>query len=158
MATGGTYEETAKLVQSYSELGQQIGATTVEISESADSWLRQGVAIEDANTLIYDSMVLSKVGMISSADATTYLTAVRKSYNTSVQDTIGIVDKLTAVDMQAAVSAGGIAEGLSRVANIASLSGISLEKLIGYLTVVGETTQKELSEVGNSFKLRTVAA
>lgn len=60
--------------------------------------------------------------------------------------------------MKAAVSAGGIAEGLSKVANIANLSGISLDRLISYLTVVGETTQKELSEVGNSFKLRTVAA
>lgn len=116
------------------------------------------MAVEDANTLIYDSMVLSKVGMINSADATTYLTAVRKSYNTSVEDTIGVVDKLTAVDMEAAVSAGGIAEGLSRVSNIASLSGISLDRLVAYLTVVGETTQKEMSEVGNSFKLRTVAA
>lgn len=158
MATGGTYEETAKLVQSYSELGQKLGATTTEVADSSNEWLRQGVSIEDANTLIYDSMVLSKVGMIDSASATTYLTAVRKSYNTSVQDTIGIVDKLTAVDMQAAVSAGGIAEGLSRVANIASLSGISLNRLIGYITTVSETTQKETSEVGNSFKLRTVAA
>ena len=41
MATGGTYEETAKLVQSYSELGQKLGATTKEISESADSWLNK---------------------------------------------------------------------------------------------------------------------
>ena len=103
-------------------------------------------------------MVLSKVGMIDSADATTYLTAVRKSYNTSVEDTIGIVDKLTAVDMEAAVSAGGIAEGMSRVANMANLSGVSMDKLIGYLTTVSETSQKEMSEVGNSFKLRTVAA
>lgn len=152
MATGGTYEETAKLVQSYSELGQKIGATTKEIADSSNEWLRQGVAIEDVNTLIYDSMVLSKVGMISSADATSYLTAIRKSYNTSVEDTIGIVDKLTAVDMQAAVSAGGIAEGLARVSNIAQISGISLEKLIGYLTITGEVTQKEMSEIGNSFQ------
>lgn len=78
MATGGTYEETAKLVKSYSELGQQIGATTKEVADSSNEWLRQGVSIEDANTLIYDSMVLSKVGMISSADATTYLTSAMK--------------------------------------------------------------------------------
>jgi len=152
MATGGTYEETAKLVQEYSKLGQELGATTKEIADSSNEWLRQGVSIKDANTLIYDSMVLSKVGMISSADATSYLTAIRKSYNTSVEDTIGIVDKLTAVDMQAAVSAGGIAEGLSRVSNIAQISGISLEKLIGYLTITGEVTQKEMSEIGNSFQ------
>ena len=41
MATGGTYEETAKLVQSYSELGQKLGATTKEVAESADSWLNK---------------------------------------------------------------------------------------------------------------------
>ena len=60
--------------------------------------------------------------------------------------------------MEAAVSAGGIAEGMSRVANIANMSGVSMDKLIGYLTTVSETSQKEMSEVGNSFKLRTVAA
>ena len=158
MATGGTYEQTAKLVQSYSELGQKLGATTKEISESADSFLRQGKSIEDTNTLIYDSMVLSKVGMLSSSEATEYLTSVMKGYQVSVSDTLGIVDKLTAVDMEAAVSAGGIAEGMSKVANMANLSGVSMDKLIGYLTTVSETTQKEMSEVGNSFKLRTVAA
>ena len=152
MATGGTYEETAKLVQSYSELGQKLGATTTEVADSATEWLRQGKSIEDTNTLIYDTMVLSKVGMIDSSEATEYLTSAMKGYQVSVSDTLGIVDKLTAVDMEAAVSAGGLAEGMSRVANIANLSGVSMDKLIGYLTTVSETSQKEMSEVGNSFQ------
>ena len=97
-------------------------------------------------------MVLSKVGMISSSDATQYLTSAMKGYQVSVSDTLGIVDKLTAVDMEAAVSAGGLAEGMSKVANMANLSGVSMDRLIGYLTTVSETSQKEMSEVGTSFQ------
>ena len=97
-------------------------------------------------------MILSKLGQIDSADATQYLTSATKGYNVAVKDTIGIVDKLTAVDIQSATSAGGLAEGMSKVANLAELSGINMDKLLGYLAVVGETTQKDMSEVGNSFQ------
>ena len=158
IATNGTYEETAKLLSSYTKLGKQMGATTKEVADSADSWLRQNKTLAETNTLVQDSMILSKLGQIDSADATQYLTSATKGYNVAVKDTIGIVDKLTAVDIKSATSAGGLAEGMSKVANLAKLSGINMDKLLGYLAVVGETTQKEMSEVGNSFKLGTVAA
>lgn len=158
IATNGTYEDTAKLLSSYTQLGKQMGATTKEVANSADSWLRQNKTLAETNTLVQDSMVLSKLGQIDSADATQYLTSATKGYNVAVKDTIGIVDKLTAVDIKSATSAGGLAEGMSKVANLAELSGINMDKLLGYFAVVGETTQKEMSEVGNSFKLGTVAA
>ena len=41
---------------------------------------------------------------------------------------------------------------MSKVANLANMSGVSMDKLLGYLAIVGETTQKEMSEVGNSFQ------
>ena len=152
IATNGTYEDTAKLLSSYNQLGKQMGATTKEVADSADSWLRQNKTLAETNILVQDSMVLSKLGQIDSANATQYLTSATKGYNVAVKDTIGIVDKLTAVDIKSATSAGGLAEGMSKVANLAELSGINMDKLLGYLAVVGETTQKEMSEVGNSFQ------
>ena len=138
IATNGTYEETAKLLSSYTNLGKQMGATTKEVADSADSWLRQNKTLAETNTLVQDSMILSKLGQIDSADATQYLTSATKGYNIAVKDTIGIVDKLTAVDIQSATSAGGLAEGMSKVANLAELSGINMDKLLGYLAVVGD--------------------
>lgn len=152
MATGGAYDETRKLVKNYNAFGKILGATTTEITDGADAWLRQGHSISDTNTLIRDSMILSKVANLDSADSTKYLTSAMKGYEVAVEDVLGIVDKLTAVDVVSAVDAGGLAEGMSRTAVTAKQAGVSMNELIGYLATVGEVTQKSMTSVGESFK------
>ncbi len=39
IATGQTREETKKLVATYSELGKELGATTMDVGRAADDWL-----------------------------------------------------------------------------------------------------------------------
>lgn len=152
MATGDSRAETAELLKEYNSLAKELGATTTEVSASADEWLRQGKTAEETNTLIYDSMVLSKVGQLESAEATQYLTSAMKGYKVEVEDTIGVVDKLSAVDMESATSAGGLAEAMSRTANSANIAGVSMDKLLGYLATVGEVTQRDMASIGESFK------
>lgn len=41
MVTGDTYEQTSKLMKSYSEMGKELGATTVQVAESANEWLNK---------------------------------------------------------------------------------------------------------------------
>ena len=96
-------------------------------------------------------MVLSKLGMIDSAEATKYLTSALKGYGMEAKDAINIVDKLTAVDMESAVSAGGIAEAMSRTASSAKIAGVEMDKLIGYISTVSEVTQKSEATIGESF-------
>jgi TP901 family phage tail tape measure protein len=74
-----------------------------------------------------------------------------KGYKVAVEDTLGVVDKLSAVDLMSATDVGGLAEGMSQVAASANLAGVSMDKLLGYLAVVGETTQEGMSSVGTSF-------
>lgn len=152
MATGDTYTEVSNLVKEYNELGQAIGATTKEISSGADSWLRQGHSISDTNILIKDSMILAKVAELESAEATSYLISIMKGFEIEVENVIGIVDRLTSVDLVSAVDAGGIAEGISKTAVSANTAGVSLDKLIGYLAATGEVTQESMSVIGNAFK------
>ena len=73
-----------------------------------------------------------------------------KGYKVAVEDTMSVVDKLSAVDMVSATDVGGLAEGMSEVANNANMAGVSMDKLLGYLAVIGETTQSSMSEVGTS--------
>lgn len=151
IVTNGSNEEVAGLLSSYSKLAKQLGATTIEVANSAAGWLRQGKSIEDTNALIKNTIILSKVGGIEAAASTEYLTSASKGYNVAVKDTLSIVDKVSAVDLKAAVSAAGLAEGMSEVANNANLAGVSMDKLLGYLAAVGEVTQDPMSEVGHSF-------
>ena len=152
MATGGTYQEVYDLVKGYNQLGKAMGATTTEVSDSADAWLRQGHSISDTNTLIKDSMILAKVAKLDSADSTKYLTSAMKGYKVAVEDVIGIVDKLTAVDLVSATDAGGLAEAMSKTAVSANYAGVEMEQLLGYLAAVVEVTQDSMSSIGNAFK------
>ena len=150
MATGYSADETENLLDQYNTLGKRIGATTKEVAASASDWLRQGLSVAETNTMIENSMILSKVGLIDSAQATEYLTTAMKGYQVSVKDTLGIVDKLSAVDLISATSAGGLAEGMAEVATNARLAGVSMDRLIGYLAIIGETSGASMSSVGNS--------
>ena len=154
LATGKTREEAKSMISDYRDLGNELGNLTQNVAESADEWLRQGRTIEETNTLIADSVKLATIGQLSSSDASEYLTSSMKGFNVAVDDVIGIVDKLGAVDLSAAVSAGGLAEGMSRVAVTANTAGISMDKLLGYLAVMGETSGRSMESVGTA--MRTV--
>lgn len=152
VATGMSNAEAEKLLTTYSKLGKELGATTVQVAKAADAWLRQGFSIEDTNVLIKESTMLSKLGQIESAEATKYLTSAMRGYKVEVDEVSRITDRLTAVDMEAAVSAGGIAEAMSMTANGAKLAGVEMDKLIGILTAVAEVSQQDPSRVGTTFK------
>lgn len=152
MATNKSLTETMQLMKSYNSMAQNMGATTTEVASGASDWLRQGKSIAETNTLLTDSMVLSKIANIDSADATTYLTSAIKGYNVETKNTIDIVDKLSSIDLESATDAGGLAEAMSRTAVSADLAGVSMDKLLGYLATVGEVTQKSMSSIGESFK------
>ena len=145
-------KETKALVMEYNGLAKELGATTTEVAASADSWLRQGESIADTEELIRNSLMLSKLGQISSAEAAEALTSARKGYNVSAQESILIVDKLVKVDMEAAASAGGLAKAMAETANSARLSGIDMDHLIGYITTVKEVTQAGDESVGSFFR------
>lgn len=152
IATGLTRRETGELIKSYSKLAQKLGATTKEVAEAADTWLRQGYSIQQANELIESTMMLSKLGQLESAEASRALTSAMKGYGKSVSDVMSIVDKFTAVDMKAAVTAGDIATAMAETATGAKIAGVSMDKLIGYISVVSEVTQDGAESVGTFYK------
>lgn len=152
VASGESYETVRQMVSGYNEMARSIGATTTEITNAADTWLRQGKSLSEANELIQQSMVLSKLGEIDSDDASTYLTAMINGFHVATDEVSSLNDALTSIDMSAAVDAGGLAEATSRVAASADLAGVSLERLLGYEAAIGEASQESMSVVGNSLK------
>lgn len=152
IVTGGTKSETRELVSVYAQLAKQLGVTTQEVVNGATEWLRQGYTVQESQKLVTASVYLSKLGMIESGQATEYLTSVLKGFKLETSEAISVVDKLTKVDLEAATSAGNIAEALSRTSVSAQNAGVDLDRLIGYVTEVLQVTQKSASSVGESFK------
>lgn len=151
MATNVSDSQAESLMETYSKMGRELKATGVDVSTAATDFMKQGETIANAQKLAHDSIVLSKVGDLSAEESTKYLTSAMKGYKVEAQDALSIVDKLSAVDMASATDVGGLAEGMSKVASAADLAGISIDRLLGYLAVVGETTQADMSSVGTAF-------
>lgn len=124
MATGVSNDKAKDLMKTYSNMGHQLKATGTDVAASSTEWMKQGQSVEKSNKLAESSIKLSKVGELSSENATKYLTSARKGYGiTSAEDTLKIVDKLSSVDMASATDVGGLAEGMSEVATNANLAG-----------------------------------
>ena len=152
MATNVSDKEAQSLMETYSQMGKELKATGVDVAKSNTEWLKQGKSLKEAETLTTDSIILSKVGDLSSEESTKYLTSAMKGFKVEAKDALNIVDQLSAVDMASATDVGGLAEAMSKTAVTAQDAGIEMQRLIGYIATVGETTQADMGSVGNAFK------
>ena len=152
IATGKTRSEVRGMINDYAQLAKQLGATVTEVTDAADTWLRQGYDVAEANILIRDTMMLAKLGQLESAEAAKILTSAMKGYKLSVEEAQSVVDKFTAVDMEAAINAGDIGTAMAETAASAGVAGVEINNLIGYIATVGEVTQDGAESVGTFFK------
>lgn len=150
VVTMDTKEATDGLLKSYNQIGQELGASTTDIANGAIDWLRQGFDQADTNELVKDSTILSKLALIDNAQATEYLTSALKGYKLEAKDAIGVIDQLVSIDLEAATSAGDMAEAMSRTANMAKTTGVDMNELLGMIATTSEVTQNSASTVGNS--------
>lgn len=150
MASGKTREEVNSLIVSYTDMSKALGATVAEMSGSAESWLRQGYTLKETNDLIEASLVQSKLGQLNSAESVKYLSSALDGYKIQAEEALSVIDKMSAVDYEAAVSLGGLAEAMAETSNSARIAGVSIDKLLGYEAVIGEATQNSMSSVGSS--------
>lgn len=150
IVTGKSADNARILIDNYAELGKELGATTVEVTAAATSWLRQGYDISQVNDLVTSSLYLSKLGMIDVATATQNMTSAMHGFQLEASQAMDIVDKLTALDVKAATTAGDIAQGLSQFANIARLGGVSIDQAAAYVATIADVNQMSGITVGQS--------
>ena len=152
MATGEEKSYINDLMESYNDLGQELGSITSDVAASADSWLRQGRTLNETNQLIRDSMVLSKDTNISSEQSSEILTATLNGFQLAADQAGHINDVLTSIDLASASDAGGIGEALTKVASMANNAGVSLEKTAAMIATIKDVTQASDKTIGTALK------
>lgn len=150
MATSVSNTEAQNLMNTYSEMGRELKVLGTDVAASSTEWLKQGKSIQEADALTRNSIILSKIGDMSSEDATKTITAAMKSYNLNINEVMGFVDQISAIDMASATDVGGLSQAFNEVAANAKQAGIETKQLLSYAAVIGETTQEGMSSVGTS--------
>lgn len=152
IASGQTDSQMKDSLKVYNQMAKEMGKTTQEVANAANDWLRAGYNAEESAKLIKNSMQLSTVGMIDSAKATEYLISTMKGWKLGVDDMEGVIDKMAELDRNAAISAGDIAEAMSRANVSAQLAGSEINKYMSYITTVSDVSQMSAETVGTAFK------
>ena len=153
IVTGQSGSEAKNTMQRFADLGSQLGVTTNEVAKSATAWLRQGYDMAQVTDLVTSSMYLSKLGMISVDEATQGLTSTLKGFKLEAREAMDVVDKFTALDVKAATTAGEIATGLAQFANLASMSGVSVDQASAMVATIADVSQVSGAQAGNSLKM-----
>lgn len=147
-----TPEEINELAQSFNSLAKEMGTTTIAIAEGSVEWLRQGKTVQETQELLRASTMLSKLGALSAAEATEYLTSTLNSYGMAAEEAVSIVDKLVQVDNISATSTRELATALRYSAATAKEAGVELEQLVSYIAVVSSTTRQNAESIGQGMK------
>ena len=153
IVTGKTGNEAKNTMQQFANLASQLGVTTNEVAQSATAWLRQGYDMAQVTDLVTSSMYLSKLGMISVDEATQGLTSTLKGFKIEAREAMDIVDRFTALDVKAATTAGEIANGLAQFANLANMSGVSIDQASAMVATIADVSQVSGTQAGNSLKM-----
>ena len=88
--------------------------------------------------------------MIDSAKATEYLISTMKGWKLRAEEVSGVVDDLTALDMEFATSAGDIAQAMAKANVSASLAGVDRKTYESMLTAVMDVGQQGADVVGTA--------
>lgn len=152
MATNADSNYIDNLMNDYNSLAQELGSLTSSVAESADSWLRQGRTMADTNSLIKDSLVLSKDAELSSSDASEILTATLNGFQLAADQASRINDILTSIDLESASGADSIGSALMKVASQANNAGVSLEKTSAIIATIKDVTQDSDESIGTAMK------
>lgn len=152
MATNADSDYINNLMKDYNALAEELGSVTSSVAESADSWLRQGRSMKDTNSLIRDSLVLSKDAELSSSDASEILTATLNGYQMAADQASRVNDILTSIDLESASGADSIGKVLMKVASQANNAGVSLEKTSAIIATIKDVTQDSDESIGTAMK------
>lgn len=152
IVTTKSRNELQESIEGYMDIAHNMGRTTTEVMSAANDWLRAGYDIEDANLLIQDSLKLSTLGMIDAEKATESLLSTMKGWKLTAEEVSGVVDSLTALDVEYATTAGDIATAMAKGNVSASLAGVDMSNYQAYLTTVLDVSQQSAETVGTAFK------
>jgi TP901 family phage tail tape measure protein len=158
-----TASELSNLSAELITLSRTLGVSNKSLGEGAKLYAQQGRAIKEILPLMDATAKLSLLTGRSITQSVEDLTAVLKAYNIEARDAITVVDGITNVMLNNAITAGDLAQAYKQVASTASTFGVSLNALTGYITAVKTVTRDSGSKIGLTFRtlftrLTTVSA
>ena len=134
------------------QLANAYGQTFEDASKAALEFARQGQSVEATLERTAAALALARISGLGMEESVSSLTAIINTFSKEAVSAMDIVNRMTAVDQSFAISAGAMADALSRVSSAASDANVSLNETMGLIAAAKQITARTGSVIGNSFK------
>ena len=149
-----TKAELKALSNALLQISKDFGISNKDLGEASKLWAQQGRSMEEIIPLMRTTAQLSLLTGQTTSQSVEDLTAVLKAYKIEAKDSLTIVDTMTNVMLNHAITAQDLASAYKQVASTASSLGVSFASLTGYITAIKAVTRDSGSKVG--LTLRTM--
>ena len=142
------------LSDSMLHLASSLGISNEQLGEAAKLFIQQGRAASQIIPLLDATAKLSLLTGRTTVQSVEDLTAILKAFNIDAEKSITIVDLITNVMLNNAITAADLAAAYKQVASTAAVLGVSLAGLTGYITAIKAETRDAGGKIG--LALRTM--
>ena len=141
-----------KFGNSLFDVARLTGKGFEEVADSAAEFARQGLGVEETLKRTRDALILSRLAIIGSVEATNSLTAAVNTFRHEALDSTTIINKLAEVDAKFAVSSADLANAIQRAGATAIGAKVSFDELLAIVTAVQQQTARGGNIIGNALK------
>ena len=134
------------------DVAKQTGQSWQTAADTMLEFSRQGVKPAEALKRTRDALILSRISGIDYKEAVEGLTSTLNAFSKTGIDSTAVINKLVAVDNNAAASATDLIQGLQRMASTAQLTGQSIDDAVASIATLQEITFRGGPQIGNSLK------
>lgn len=142
------------LSDSLLNLATSLGISNDQLGEAAKLFIQQGRAAKDILPLLDATAKLSLLTGNTMVKSVEDLTAILKAFDIEAERSITVIDLITNVMLNNAITAGDLTAAYKQVASTAAVLGISLAGLTGFITAIKAETRDAGGKIG--LALRTM--
>jgi TP901 family phage tail tape measure protein len=140
------------LRSSATEFSAKFGVDLLKVVDIMKIWAQQGYEVNDLNQLTEITLRAVVGAGLDTTQAVEMLTATMRQYGLSIEETIGVIDKITYVQAKHAVTTQDLADSIKILGATAAVVGVSIDEFLGHVAAMGEVTRKSGNAVAQSLK------
>lgn len=118
----------------YNEMAQRLGTTTVDAIETSALYYQQGLETAEVMTLTEETMKMARIAGMDFAEATDRLTAALRGFKLEMSEASRVNDVFSALAAESAVDTDELSYALTKTASIAQSAGMELETTSAFLS------------------------
>ena len=136
----------------YNEMAQKLGTTTVDAIQTSALYYQQGLDTVEVLQLTEETMKMARIAGMDYAEATDRMTAALRGFKLEMSEATRVNDVFSALAAESAVDTDELSYALTKTASIAASAGMELETTSAFLSQMIETTREAPENIGTAMK------